>query len=256
MASTDQASTPKRSFRATLGNMGAAQKPGRGAPPYSRWINRRLGRYLAAAAYVIGLTPDQVTLISALFTFAALALVIVITPVWWLGILVAVLLLLGYALDSADGQLARLRGGGSRAGEWLDHIVDATKIGVMHSAVLISFYRFSGERSLVLVVPLVFMTASFVFFFGMILTDQLRRAAATAAGITYSKPSGPGGGFQTLVAIPTDYGLVCLTFVLFGAHTVFVIVYALLALAQVVITGGVLVRWWLELRRTDAAVRP
>jgi phosphatidylglycerophosphate synthase len=253
MASPDQASAPKRGYRATLANMDIAQKPGRGAPPYSRWVNRRLGKYLAAAAYVIGLTPDQVTIISACFTFAALILVIVIAPVWWLGILVAVLLLLGYALDSADGQLARVRGGGSRAGEWLDHIVDATKIGVMHSAVLISFYRFSGERSLVLIVPLAFMVASFVFFFGMILTDQLRRSAAVDAGVTYAKPSGPGGGFQTLVAIPTDYGLVCLSFVLLGAHGVFVIVYALLALAQVVITAGVLVRWWLELRRTDAS---
>jgi phosphatidylglycerophosphate synthase len=255
MASPDQASAPRRSYRATLGRMGIAQKPGRGAPPYSRWINRRLGKYLAAAAYVIGLTPDQVTIISACFTFAALVLVIVIAPVWWLGILVAVLLLLGYALDSADGQLARLRGGGSKAGEWLDHVVDATKIGVMHSAVLVSFYRFSGERSLVLIVPLAFMTASFVFFFGMILTDQLRRSAAADAGLTYSKPSGPGGGFQTLVAIPTDYGLVCLSFVLLGFHVVFVVVYLLLALAQVVITAGVLVRWWRELRRMDAAVR-
>ncbi len=255
MASPDQASAPKRGYRATLGKMGIAQKPGRGAPPYSRWINRRLGKYLAAAAYVVGLTPDQVTIISAFFTFAALVLVIVVAPVWWLGILVAVLLLLGYALDSADGQLARLRGGGSRAGEWLDHIVDATKIGVLHSAVLVSFYRFSGERSLVLVVPLAFMVASFVFFFGMILTDQLRRSAAADVGLKYSKPSGPGGGFQTLVAIPTDYGLVCLSFVLLAAHGVFVVVYALLALAQVVITAGVLVRWWLELRRMDATPR-
>ena len=117
MASTDQASAPKRSYRATLGNMGMAQKPGRGAPPYSRWINRRLGKYLAAAAYVIGLTPVQVTIISACFTLAALVLVIVVAPVWWLGILVAVLLLLGYALDSADGQLARVRGGGGQQGE-------------------------------------------------------------------------------------------------------------------------------------------
>jgi phosphatidylglycerophosphate synthase len=255
MPPTDPAPVAKRSYRATLGNMDIAKKPGRGAPPYSRWINRRLGKYLAAAAYVIGLTPDQVTVLSACFTFAALILVIVITPVWWLGILVAALLLMGYALDSADGQLARVRGGGSRAGEWLDHIVDATKIGVMHSAVLISFYRFSGERALVLVVPLVFVTASFVFFFGMILTDQLRRSAAADAGHKYSKPSGPGGGFQTLVAIPTDYGLVCLSFVLLGAHEIFVTVYSLLAFAQVLITAGVLVRWWLELRRTDSLAR-
>jgi len=232
--------------------MGGAQKPGRGAPPYSRWVNRRFGRWLAAAAYVIGLTPNQVTLISAAMTFASLALVIFVVPSWWLGVLVALLLLLGYALDSADGQLARLRGGGSKSGEWLDHVVDATKIGVMHSAVLISFYRFSAEKdSPVLLVPLGFMVVSFVFFFGMILTDQLRRSAAAEAGKSYAKPSGGGGAMQTLVAIPTDYAVLCLSFVLLGAHQVFVVVYILLFVAQAAILAAVLVRWWRELRRID-----
>jgi phosphatidylglycerophosphate synthase len=233
--------------------MAAAQKPGRGAPPYSRWVNRRAGRLLGAAAYLLGLTPNQVTLISAAFTFSSLVLVIFVAPSWWLGILVAFLLLFGYALDSADGQLARLRGGGSKSGEWLDHVVDATKVGVLHSAVLISFYRFSGERGGILIVPLVFMVASFVFFFGMILTDQLRRAAAAEAGVKYSKPTGGGGALQTIVAIPTDYALLCLSFVLLGAHVVFVVVYILLAAAQTLITAAVLLRWWRELRRADAA---
>ena len=243
-------------YRETLGRMDTAQKPGRGSPPYSRWINRRLGRYLAAWAFVLRLTPDQVTLISAMMTFSALALVIVVAPAWWLGILVSALLLLGYALDAADGQLARLRGGGSRAGEWLDHVVDATKIGVLHSAVLISFYRFDDIRSSLLLVPLVFMTAAFVFFFGMILTDQLRRAVAAERGEVYAKPSGPGGGFQTLVAVPTDYGLLCLSFVLLGAPRAFEIAYALLAAAQTVVTAAVLVRWWLQLRALDESGRP
>jgi phosphatidylglycerophosphate synthase len=256
MASIDSTPASKQTFRDVLAGMGAAQKPGRGAPPYSRWINRRLGRYLAAAANVVGLSPDQVTIISACFTYGALVLIIVIPPLWWLGFVVAAMLVTGYALDSADGQLARLRGGGSRSGEWLDHIVDAGKIGVMHSAVLVSFYRFSGERSLVLVVPLVFMVSSFVFFFGMILTDQLRRSAAADAGVKYSKPAGPGGTFQTLVAIPTDYGLVCLSFIVLPVHAIFVVVYGLLAFAQFVITAGVLVRWWRELRRLDVAARP
>jgi phosphatidylglycerophosphate synthase len=241
------------SYRSTLARMGAAQKPGRGAPPYSRWVNRRFGRWLAAAAFVIGLTPNQVTLISAAMTFTSLVLVIFVAPAWWLGVLVAFLLLLGYALDSADGQLARLTGGGSKAGEWLDHVVDATKIGVMHSAVLLSFYRFSGEKdSPVLLVPLGFMVVSFVFFFGMILTDQLRRSAAAEAGKNYAKPSGGGGALQTLVAIPTDYAVLCLSFVLLGAHQVFVVVYILLFAAQTVILAAVLVRWWRELRRIDA----
>lgn len=244
----------RTSYRSALVQMTAAQKPGRGAPPYSRWINRRLGRYLAGAAYVIGMTPNQVTLVSATMTFSALVVVIFVAPLWWVGILVAFLLLFGYALDSADGQLARLRGGGSKSGEWLDHVVDATKIGVMHSSVLISFYRFGDERSALLLVPLVFMVASFVFFFGMMLTDQLRRAEAWEEGRSYSKPSGQGGGFQTLVATPTDYGLLCLAFAFLGLHLLFIVLYAVFALAQTLITSGVLVRWWRELRRIDAGV--
>jgi phosphatidylglycerophosphate synthase len=241
-------------YRAALQQLSSAQKPGRGAPPYSRWVNRRIGRWLAAGAYVAGLTPNQVTLISAATTLVALILVATVAPAVWLGILVAVLLLLGYALDSADGQLARLTGGGSKAGEWLDHVVDATKIGVMHSAVIISFYRFSDERSGILLLPLGFMVVSFVFFFGMILTDQLRRAAAAEAGRSYAKPSGGGGALQTVVAIPTDYAVLCLAFALLGAHEAFVVIYALLFAAQALVLVAVLVRWWRELRRLDGPV--
>jgi phosphatidylglycerophosphate synthase len=247
---------PRPTYRETLALMGGSnvQKPGRGAPPYSRWVNRRLGRWWAAAAYIRGFTPNQVTIVSAIGTFTALALVIFVPPFWWLGILVAVLLLLAYSLDSADGQLARLRGGGSKSGEWLDHVVDATKIGVLHSAVLISFYRFSGAKdSLILLIPLGYMVAQFVFFFGMMLTDQLRRAGAAEAGETYAKPSGSGGRLQTLVAIPTDYAVLCLAFVLLGFHPAFVVVYFLLFAAETLVTAAVLVRWWRELRRIDAA---
>lgn len=249
MASTQE--TPV-SYRSTLARLASAQKPGRGAPPYSRWVNRRLGRWLAAAAFPLGLTPNQVTLSSAAMTLAALLLVIFVHPVWWLGVVVLLLLLLGYALDSADGQLARLRGGGSSAGEWLDHVVDAAKIGVMHSAVLISFYRFDGERGPVLLVPLGFMVVSFVFFFSMILTDQLRRTAAATAGTRYAKPSGKGGALQTIVAIPTDYAVLCLAFAFLGAHGTFVAIYAALFAAQALVLAAVLLRWWGELRRMDA----
>jgi phosphatidylglycerophosphate synthase len=228
-------------------------KPGRGAPPYSRWINRRFGRWLAATAFLLGLSPNMVTILSAIATFTSIALVIFIQPTWWLGILVAFLLLLGYALDSADGQLARLTGNGSRAGEWLDHMVDAAKIGGLHGAILISFYRFSGERdSPVLLVPLGFLIVASVFFFGMTLIDQLRRGAAAVAGVTYSKPSGRGGSLQTIAAIPTDYALVCLSFVVLGWHTAFVIVYVLLFAAQTLVALAVFVRWWRELRRIDS----
>lgn len=242
-----------RTFRSALAGLANAQKPGRGAPPYSRWVNRRLGRVLAAVAYVLRLTPNQVTLTSASITLTALLLLALVPPYAWLGVLVAFLLLFAYALDAADGQLARLTGTGSRAGEWLDHVVDATKIGLMHSAVVISFYRFSDERGGVLLLPLGFMVVSFVLFFAMMLTDQLRRSAAAAAGQAYAKPSGRGGTVQAIAAIPTDYAVLCLSFVLLGAHTLFVVVYVLLFAAQAVVVAGALLRWWHELRRLDRA---
>ena len=135
-------------FSGAYAALRSAQKPNRGAPPYSRLVNRRAGRVLAALAYRLQRTPDQVTMASALVSLVALVLFAAIAPNAWLGPVVTVLLLVAYALDSADGQLARLRGGGSAAGEWLDHVVDAAKLVAFHSAILISVYgssRSSGS---------------------------------------------------------------------------------------------------------------
>ena len=254
MTNTGESNAEPLGYRATVRQLASAQKPGRGAPPYSRWVNRRLGRLLAAAAFQLNRTPNQVTLASATMTLIGLVLVATVEPSWWLGILVAFLLLLGYALDSADGQLARLRGGGTKSGEWLDHVVDAFKIVVFHGVILISFYRFdTGWPNAVLLIPLGFVLVSSVFFFSMILTDQLRRIASSERGTTYAKPSGSGGWLQTVVAIPTDYAVLCLAFVLFGWHSGFVVVYSLLFIANAVILVAVLARWWRELRTIDAS---
>ncbi|MEP6842634.1 MAG: CDP-alcohol phosphatidyltransferase family protein [Pseudolysinimonas sp.] len=213
-------------------------------------MNRRLGRWLAAASYVLRLTPNTVTGISALFTFTGLALVALLPPVWWLGLVVGGCLVAGYALDSADGQLARLTGTGSRAGEWLDHMVDVTKTCVLHAVVLISFFRFGGiPTRLFLLVPLAYLTVSVVLFFGMMLTDQLRRAAA-GAGVETTARTG-AGVLQTLVALPTDYGILCLVFLFFGWRPSFIVLYALIFAAHTLVLSGVLVKWWRELNALD-----
>ena len=52
--------------------LASAQKPGAGVPAYLRWVNRPLGRRAAAAAYVPGLTPNAVTLLSGVCSLAGL----------------------------------------------------------------------------------------------------------------------------------------------------------------------------------------
>lgn len=215
-----------RNYRDVVGALATAQKTTKGAPAYSRFVNRRLGRYLAAAAYLLGITPNGVTAISAFFSFAGIAAIIFLSPSLFTGVLVCICLVVGYAFDAADGQLARLRGGGSPSGEWLDHMVDATKISSLHLAVLISLYRYFDLTSAGwLLVPMGFSVVAAVMFFGMILNEQLRRNATQSAPVA---DRGNTSGIRSLLVIPTDYGLLCAVFILLAIPPVFLLVYAFL----------------------------
>lgn len=240
------------SYRETLGRMAGAQKAAsRSAPAYSRFVNRRIGRYLAAGAWRAGLSPDAVTGVSAAFTFAGIALLALVAPSWWSGAAVTLLLLIGYAFDSADGQVARLRGGGSPAGEWLDHMVDALKMSSLPLALAVGFYRFEVVDVVWLLVPLAFSVVSAVLFFGMILTEQLRRqhgATTTADGARSSR-------VRSLLVVPTDYGVLCLSFLLLGAVDVFLVVYSFLFVATAGFLALASVRWLREMG-TVGQVRP
>lgn len=234
--------TTREDFGEVLARLAAAQKArAHGAPAYSIFVNRPLGRLLAAAAYVAGLSPNAVTAISAAFTFSAIIIIATIPPTLWSGLLIGFLLIIGYALDSADGQVARLRGGGSPAGEWLDHVVDAAKLSSLHLAVLVSWHRFVElPTQLLLLVPIGFSIVAAVLFFAMILNDFLRvrdgRDARSA-----------GGGIRSLLLLPTDYGVLCFVFLLLGAPTVFVPLYALLFVANAAFAVVALPKWFRQI---------
>lgn len=228
-----------------------AQKSSKGAPFYSLYVNRPFGRVLAAIAYQVGLTPNQVTVISAGCTFAGIAVLALAPPTVGVGLLVALALVLGYALDSADGQLARLRGGGSVAGEWLDHVIDCAKTSCLHLAVLITFFvHVPLPNLLLLLVPLGFSVVAAVHFFGMILTEQLTRVRLLSLGL-------PTGGQKmtprwfSVAKIPTDYGVLCLCFALLGVPWLFGAVYAVLGLASLGYLVLVLAKWYRDLVALD-----
>jgi len=238
-------------FSAAYAELRAAQKSSVGAPAYSLYVNRPLGRVFAAAGFQLGATPNQVTAVSAVFTFVGIALVPLLAPTWWLGLLVAVLLVIGYALDSADGQLSRLRGGGSMAGEWLDHMFDSAKNIAVHLAVLVAAYRFfSLPDRLWLLVPLGFAVVSVVLFFGMLLNDQLARVHRARHRL--AAPSREGRTpLRTLMKVPTDYGFLALSFVLLGLPLVFFGLYALLALGSAGYLLIVLRKWFRDVQALD-----
>ena len=239
---TDSQATRRPGFREAMAQLRNAQKTARGGPPYSIFVNRPMGRVLAALAFRARLTPDQVTALSAVATFAGVGLLAAAPASYATGVAVCVLLVLGYALDSADGQLARLRGGGSLQGEWLDHTVDSLKVVVVHLAVLVTWSRHLDLPTAWLAVPLAFAVASSVHFFGMILVDLLARSTRAELGLAAPVKVAPGAS-TALLKLPTDYGVFCLATLLLGAHWLFVGVYTVLAAATVGYTLLVVAKW-------------
>ena len=233
-------------IRDNIRALAAAQKSKAGAPLYSRIVNRPVGRVLAAVAHRAHLTPDQVTLLSAACTLTGIALLAAapLAPAATAG--TSLLLMLGYALDSADGQLARLRHGGSKAGEWLDHVADAVKLSTLHGAVAIGLFR-SGRLAdpALLLLPLAYGAVQNVHFFTYILTYQLRYHGGTPLASGEGRP----GLTKAVLSAPTDYGLMCFALMLRFTPTVFICVYGLMLIGYALYVALALPRWYFELRR-------
>jgi phosphatidylglycerophosphate synthase len=163
---------------------------------------------------------------------------------------VALALAAGYALDSADGQLARVRGGGTRAGEWLDHVADIAKISTLHSAVAIAALRYFDLGSLLyLAVPVIFLVANVTQFFGMMLRDKL-----AAAGPAPRAPAGSSSLLVAFVLLPLDHGSLALAFLVLGWHTLFLWCYGLLALCTVVFAARSLTKAYRGLVEAEPAM--
>ena len=241
---------PRTGFRSALRRLPSAQKSAKGAPAYSRFVNRRAGGYLAAAAFLVKATPNQVTAVSAVCTFAGIAALFALPPSWPTGIAVSLALLVGYALDSADGQLARLRGTSSVSGEWLDHVIDSAKIATLHMGVLVCAFRFFELPSAFLLVPIGYGAVETVLFFAMILNDQLRRVHGAKTG---ARPEGRPSTLRSLLVLPTDYGVLCLSFALLGTGSAFAVCYGLLFVLNAAFLAAALRKWFGDMRTLDPA---
>jgi phosphatidylglycerophosphate synthase len=242
------------SFRQTVRQLSSAQKTvAPGAPPYSIYINRRIGRYVAAAAYRAGWSANAVSWMGALLTFSGILLLATAPTAWWVGILVWLSLAIGYVFDSADGQVARLNGGGSPAGEWLDHVLDSAKLSSLHLAVLITAYvNFNFMNDAWLLIPLLFSIVASVSFFSMILNDHLKAIYSRVS----RRNSGPKGRsvVKSILLLPTDYGVLCLLFVLIGDPILFSTFYTLFFLAN---AGHLFLasrKWFGDMKKLEPAI--
>lgn len=230
--------------------LSSAQKPPHGVAAWSRFINRPLGRHIAAIAYRLGLSPNQVSIVSAVLTFTGIALIALSELNAQTSILVGVLLVAGYAVDSADGQVARLTGTSSVLGEWLDHTFDCLKTASVHLAVLVHAYRFvEPSHDWMYLVPLAYSVVAVELFFGQILMDQLRRAAHQG---TRGPQTGSTSILGSLAKLPFDYGLLAAVLGVMHWWDAFFLLYALLLMGTTAALLVALARWVRKLREMDA----
>ncbi len=231
---------PRLGFREYLANLNRAQKSGAGVPAYTRWVNRRLARGIAASAASLGLTPNAITMISAGLSAVGLAVMIVVGPTWWSAVTTAVLLAAGYVFDSADGQVARLTGASGPAGEWLDHVVDAIRTPAIHLTVAVAVVLHQPELIWLAIVALAFTVMSVGQFMSQILAEQLVRNSGGEAPET-------GGSRKSILLLPTDTGTLCWSFALWAVPPVFAVVYAALFLINLVHSAASMRRKYLKL---------
>lgn len=223
-------------------NIRKAGKGKVGTPAYLRFINRPIGGWFACVGFALKLTPNIVTMLSALVSFVAIGMIALMEPTVPVAFAIAFLLLLGFALDSADGQLARLQGGGKPSGEWLDHVVDIAKISSLHLAVMVSLYRFGEiDHDVWLLVPAFFLVVNVTYYFSMMLKDKIvalsrhlqepePAPSAAQTGSDAAKPSGLSHGSvgRSMLLLPADYGVQCIIFVLLFRTQWFLIAYSTL----------------------------
>ena len=219
-----------------------------GVSLYGRHVNRPLGRVLARAAHRLQLRPNQVTVASGLTSLLAVTVLALVRPSLATGVLVWLLVVLAYALDSADGQLARLRGGGTLAGEWFDHVLDAGRMVALHSGVLVMIYRFYDSRSALLLPLLYVLVASVLFAAGTLAEIFLRE---------HRQPSVPDQPAPTvtlrgLLLLPLDLGVLALAFLFIGSPSAFVRVYGTFLVLSVLVGSALLAKWFRQL----SSVRP
>lgn len=227
------------SYQQALAALGGAQKSAKGVSLYSRFINRPLGRIIAAGAYRAGLTPNSVSGVSAVVTLAGLVVLVFVPPAIGTGLAVAVLLVLGFAFDSADGQVARLTGRSSPAGEWLDHVIDAGKMVLLHTAVLLALWRHVDLADGWLLVPLAYQAVAVVMFSALTIVDLISRTLPPQTG----PPPAPSNA-RALALLPVDYGVLAVSFALWGAPLLFLGCYAVLLVLNAIILTGFLIKWF------------
>jgi phosphatidylglycerophosphate synthase len=173
----------------------------RGGGMYTMAVSQVLGAWSAVIAHRRGYAPTTLTLGNLVLGLAAAGVVIVghgrVSSVL-VGLVATVLWQVAYALDCADGQLARVTGRTSAAGKRIDILCDVALQIALVAAVATVADRHTPE-------PPVWLTAAFVGTWLVNIVTSLLQQGDTAQSLITS-----GSPVVRVVKLIRDYGAVVL----------------------------------------------
>lgn len=171
----------------------------RGGGLFTEAVSQRIGAWLALAAYRRGLAPTVLTVTNLVLGLAAGGLVVGASgsvPALPLGFTALVLWHVAYALDCADGQLARVTGTASPAGRRVDILCDlALQVALVASVATVA----AGHEP----APAPWLVAAFAGTWVVnLVTSVLQQGEAAASLLAGSSP------VIRTVKLVRDYGFV------------------------------------------------
>jgi phosphatidylglycerophosphate synthase len=206
---------------------------------FTRVISQRLGALLAFAADRAGFGPNAVTLLGLVVMLSAsLALAYAPAGVGFV-VLSAVLYQLGFALDCADGQLARATARTSAYGAWLDLAADHVRqVGIL-LAISVNFILQSDPS-----LPVAFLS---LFLLGSGLTVSLHTVTVLKSG--EFRPHGLTGIGSLIKSLVKEFGdtplfllMVCVLTVFPTLLAAYVALLGTAYLAQAIAQAGYRIR--------------
>jgi|LSQX01.2.fsa_nt_gb phosphatidylglycerophosphate synthase len=228
-------------FKANYENLGSLQKGSRGTPAYTRYINRWFGKVLASLLGCFNVSPNAVSLISGLLTILGFIGFLLFKETTFItSILLVFLLLFAYALDSADGQLARLLKKQSKKGEWLDHTLDAIKIPFGHGVAILFIVQKTNPADVLIIIYFFLLSLSSARFFSNILKTKL--IDYKSKRVKDNKPN--EDLLRSLLLLPGDYALFISFFILTFHPRMFFIIYTVWGVLTIFLSIFGLFKTW------------
>lgn len=226
-------------------NLAASQKKGAGTPAYTRFVNRHLGRLLASVLAAFNFSPNIISLISSAITITCFIIFTLLSQVSIIqSSALVILLYFAYALDSADGQVARLLDKQSKNGEWLDHTLDAIKIPLGHGVAILLIIKNIPTNKLLIIFYLTIISIASANFLSGILKSKLLSSPTTPK---HKIIKGRNSVIRSFLTLPLDYGLFILIFLFSFNSEWFINIYNLWGMIFVLFSTISLLKSWQEL---------